>query len=72
MSMIDFSRLKVVFIQVLVFMLDGTLRKVFRYFRNPMKNLGTLRIKLSRLQIKISWWVYIHPKYFSCSHTNYT
>ena len=48
-SMIDFSRLKVVFIQVLVFMLNGTLRKVFGYFLNPIKNRGTLRIKLSRL-----------------------
>ena len=50
--MIDFSRLKVVFICVLVFMLDRTTRMpldIFGYFQNPMENPGTLRIKLSRL-----------------------
>jgi len=68
----EVTRDEVLVLHVCVFMLDWTLRNVFRtpsevfgmssdisrYYQTPTKNPGTLRIKVPHLYVKKSWQVY--------------
>ena len=43
---------ELVFLRVPEFVLDGTLSNVFEYYRFPTKTPGTLRMKMSTINLK--------------------